>query len=1089
MVAFSDLKENTIRNIMKRFVLMLLALAAIASCKDIKPENGVPSGKVLKEFRAEIVDAKVSTKASMDPLTGKYEWVEGDQILVDNGKSKAVFTRVSGNTFSTSEKSFEATGSYSVIYPASAYDETRSVDGKLAVNLPVAQEYDGERVEGGIYYASCTEPVVSLQGLCATVVVPLDPSKGVLRSAVLKSGSTKVGGPAFITGGKIQMDGLSNEKELTLAFTSSTAAGSVCFTLPAMIFNGGIAMDLVYADGSEDHLTNDALFSLKPGVITLMELFGPEPAFSGGKGLESDPYLISNAEDLVELSSFIADADVYNEFAGAWYRQTADIDLASVKNFPTIATVEEKPFTGHYDGDGHSLTNFVLNNEASNASGMFGYLDGAEVKGLSFVSSDVNSDYVFSGTVAGIARNSTIEGIKVRGKFRAYKSGLTVQAADYAPVASANAGYNGSIVGLAYKSVVMNCSFDGTCTIYGKFSGGIAGVSYNSTFENCAVSKESVVQIYYHFTGGIIGRALGADNLIKGCSFEGNLASTGYVNGGIVGQLCGGKVTDCVLGSYGSIGGDKYFVGGIVGAAQPVADIEISKCASYGEVRGAYSIGGVCGYSGVGAGATSDKDLMLSPSKTVTISECAFIGGRLNASSGNSYGYAIGGGIIGWSHGAVKFSLKSCYSTPSLIQTIYGKNTNGVLCGISAYQNASVPASYENCYSSVAINNFLIRGGQPSDEALWYAAIAIRCTAAATMKNCYSMDSMRLSYSSSALASEGCEQFTPAQMTDGTLLRALQSTAGEVKWIAGADGYPTIEGLPADPHVKPRTAKRVSVIGDSISTFKGIIPGGYSHHYPATDGTLTLPNETYWWRLIHDYMKDAELDMNIAFSGSTVTNTTEENYANKYGTASNAWFHNSYTERFIACGGVGNPDIILIHGGTNDWSHNADPLAPGVAIRNDSGNIYGGSAPAKSIMDAMYAVADAATTRTQVEALPDGTFCEAYIKLLCLIRERYPQCKVVCIIGDYLSQSIEQSVIDIAGHYGAKTVNLFRVNGFNDLGGYSPGTLTGLGKPQPNMPKHDHTDLNSAGGCHPGSECMRFMADKIYKELGSWLEQ
>ena len=233
-------------------------------------------------------------------------------------------------------------------------------------------------------------------------------------------------------------------------------------------------------------------------------------------------------------------------------------------------------------------------------------------------------------------------------------------------------------------------------------------------------------------------------------------------------------------------------------------------------------------------------------------------------------------------------------------------------------------------------------------------------------------------------------------------------------------------------------------------------------------------------------MQDAELDVNIAFSGSTVTNTTKENFLKRY--TSEAWWHNSFSERFAACGGCGNPDIILIHGGTNDWAHNVDPLAPGVEIRNDASNSFGGSAPSTEQMETMFAVGDAASTRAQVNALPDGSFCEAYIKLLCQIRERYPDCKVVCIIGDYLSISIEKSILLIAEHYGAKTVNLLRVNGFNDLGGYSPETLSGLGQPQPNMPKHDHTDLNSYGGCHPGSEAMDFIATKIYNELGSWLE-
>ncbi len=304
--------------------------------------------------------------------------------------------------------------------------------------------------------------------------------------------------------------------------------------------------------------------------------------------------------------------------------------------------------------------------------------------------------------------------------------------------------------------------------------------------------------------------------------------------------------------------------------------------------------------------------------------------------------------------------------------------------------------------------------------------------------------------------------------------------------MKGSNGLPTIEGLPADPNVKPKAAKRLSVIGDSISTFKGWIPAGYAAHYPATDGTLTLVNETYWYRLAHDYMKSCEFDTNISFSGSTVTNTTDENYKARYGTASNTWFKKDFTTRFAECGGMGRPDIILIHGGTNDWAHNADPLAPGVAIRNDASNIYGGDAPSAAVMDAIYATAEAAKTRAEINALPDGTFCEAYVKLMCQIRERYPKCKVVCIIGDYLSQSIEQSVLQIADRYGAKTVNLFRVNGFNDLGGYSPSTLSNKGK-QPNMPKHDYS--GDVGGCHPGSEAMKFIAEKIYTELGAWLEE
>jgi len=137
-------------------------------------------------------------------------------------------------------------------------------------------------------------------------------------------------------------------------------------------------------------------------------------------------------------------------------------------------------------------------------------------------------------------------------------------------------------------------------------------------------------------------------------------------------------------------------------------------------------------------------------------------------------------------------------------------------------------------------------------------------------------------------------------------------------------------------------------------------------------------------------------------------------------------------------------------------------------------------------MTSIFSTADAASTRAQINDLPDATFCQAYCKLLCQIKERYPKCKVVCIIGDCLNTAVEQSTIKIAEHYGAKVVNLFRVNGFNDLGGYSPSTLKNKGT-QPNMPKHDYS--GDISGCHPGSDAMEFIANKIYTELGTWLEE
>ena len=78
-------------------------------------------------------------------------------------------------------------------------------------------------------------------------------------------------------------------------------------------------------------------------------------------------------------------------------------------------------------------------------------------------------------------------------------------------------------------------------------------------------------------------------------------------------------------------------------------------------------------------------------------------------------------------------------------------------------------------------------------------------------------------------------------------------------------------------------------------------------------------------------------------------------------------------------------------------------------------------------------------------------------------------------MGDYTGVGVQQSIHKIAAHYGdnAKVVDLLAVNGFND---------------QVYMPKHDYNP-ETGKGCHPSAKAMVFMANKIYDDLGAWLEE
>ncbi len=804
----------------------------------------------------------------------------------------------------------------------------------------------------------------------------------------------------------------------------------------------------------------------------------PATEFSGGKGVENDPYLIGTAADLIELSLKTNDGESAGTYGAAFYRQMADIDLSGVEFVPICR--DGVPFSGTYDGGSHRIVHLTIHTPSVRKSTAFiAQASGATIRDVFFESVDVDAGYVCSGTVVGSADGTAVSGVIVTGQFRQYIKGLTV-------LKVANEGFSGGLAGWIRNSTFEDCAMDGNVSIYGKGSGGLVGVVENSVVKGCRFLKGNTVNVNCPWNGGLVGIVRGGASIVSGCSFEGSLASLGYIQGGIAGQVEGGRIERCVVGSHADIGSDKYYVGGIAGAVIPVDEVVVDHCAVYGNVNGRFAVGGIAGYCGYGSPGAVHVE---SATRDVVISACAFIGGEITATGNNGEsGYlSVAGGIVGWSHGANALTVKGCYSRPGLIRTTSFGN-RGALAGVLALQNSSSgEVAVEGCYSTVTPATMLNRNVQVTAVSgyPYYGGIYSCSAKATTFTSCYCDESIKLGTDDRAAVESACEALLTAQFADGTLLGRLQASADGIRWQAGADGLPEIADLPADPNVKPGRAKRVSVIGDSISTFKGWIPSGYSGHYPTVDGKLTLVCDTWWYRLIYGHMENAMLDMNISFSATTVTNTPEDVYSAKFGPDIQAWWHKDFCARFIENGGCGQPDIILVHGGTNDWNRDIDPLAPGVAIRNDESNTYGGHKPSPAIMDAIYARADAAGTRNEIEDLPDGTFCEAYAKLLCLIRERYPRCKVVCIVGDFVGTSIEESILDIAGHYGAKCVDLLRVNGFNDLGGYSPSTLSNKGI-QPNMPKHDYSGDVSGG--HPAAEGMAFIAAKIYEELGAWLE-
>ena len=225
---------------------------------------------------------------------------------------------------------------------------------------------------------------------------------------------------------------------------------------------------------------------------------------------------------------------------------------------------------------------------------------------------------------------------------------------------------------------------------------------------------------------------------------------------------------------------------------------------------------------------------------------------------------------------------------------------------------------------------------------------------------------------------------------------------------------------------------------------------------------MTSVTQTYWHKLIYNKMSNAILEKNIAWTGTVVARSTDANYlATDHGAG------HCFVERFRD-DGMGNPDVILLHGGTNDCSNRGKSIAlyPGYPTYGGTG--YSQTAcPTEAEVKSVCAKGAALTTRAQIEALNDTTFVEAYTKLLSMMHYKHPNAKVVMIIGDRIHAGTRQAILKIAAHYGTKY-------GYKcvDLQDAECGAISKL--------DGDNTHPNEAG--------FETMANYIYKKVGSYID-
>ena len=120
-----------------------------------------------------------------------------------------------------------------------------------------------------------------------------------------------------------------------------------------------------------------------------------EWSFADGNGSPQRPYIIETAPQLAYFAYMVNSGQ---DLSKKFFKLNADIDLKGIE-WKYIGYTAA-PFTGNFDGDGHTISNLMIYTQDVEPAGFFSVIGGGTVRNLNFAQADVlGSEYV--GILAG----------------------------------------------------------------------------------------------------------------------------------------------------------------------------------------------------------------------------------------------------------------------------------------------------------------------------------------------------------------------------------------------------------------------------------------------------------------------------------------------------------------------------------------------------------------------------------------------------------------------------------------------------------------------------------------------------------------
>ncbi|MBU8576385.1 hypothetical protein ACQKEX_14870 [Bacillus pumilus] len=240
--------------------------------------------------------------------------------------------------------------------------------------------------------------------------------------------------------------------------------------------------------------------------------------FSGGGGIQSDPYLVETEDDLVKV----------REKLSAYYIQTADIVMSknqTGEGFKPIGTAAQ-PFTGFYDGRGFSIANLFINTTQAN-TGLFGRIGGTStVKRLTLINVNVTGGQ-YTGALIGfmdvgtllhdcIVKSGTVlgKGNYTGGAVGYVSNAQAIRIQSHVDVANEGYSYCGGMIGYFSNSRIGSLAYSLSTGKVQDISPGKTGRNFGS-FVGALGSINAILANLYDSTKATI-----SDSYISGATTE-----------------------------------------------------------------------------------------------------------------------------------------------------------------------------------------------------------------------------------------------------------------------------------------------------------------------------------------------------------------------------------------------------------------------------------------------------------------------------------------------------------------------------------------------------------------------------------------